>query len=312
MDEWHQKQVWDASERGLGSMFGYLTMQRQFMTWKMQRCYRNYYCGTCFGLEFHYGQVSRLLLSYDVALLGIVLQCHADPLMEREPCFGQCRECRSLFCQSIWGQMGAVNLLLVNEKLKDDINDDRSLKAYAGKLLLARKIRRAQKRYPDMARAIEKGYGDIYVLEQQNSGVREIEECFADMMEHTMSACRALKEWERRYIRCISKWIYYIDALDDYEEDFKEKKFNPLKKEDAETFYEYSRRYILTIGEDLRHLYEEIAAVHKMLPVHSTEERLLAHLLTAGIPATTARILSGRKQLKLKLGSIWEQAGRLI
>lgn len=293
-------------------MFGYLTMQRQLMTWKMQRCYRNYYCGTCFGLEFNYGQVSRLLLSYDVALLGIVLQCHQAPLKDREPCFGQCRECRVRFRGGVWEQMGAVNLLLVNEKLKDDINDDHSLKAHAGKLLLGRKIRRAQKRYPDMAYAIEKGYRDIYALEQQNSGVREIEECFADMMEHTMSECGALEEWERRYIRCISKWIYYIDALDDYENDYKEKKFNPLKREDAETFYEYSRRYILTIGEDLQYLYEDIAEVHRMLPAHSTEEKLLAHLLTSGIPATTARILSGRKQLKLKLGSVWEQAGRLI
>ena len=96
--------------------------------------------------------------------------------------------------------------------------------------MLARKIRRAQKGIRIWRVRLRKDNGDIYVLEQQNSGVREIEECFADMMEHTMSACRALKEWERRYIRCISKWIYYIDALDDYEEDFKEKKFNPLKK----------------------------------------------------------------------------------
>ncbi len=293
-------------------MFGYLTMQRQLLTWKMQRCYRNYYCGTCFGLEFNYGQVSRLLLSYDVALLGIVLQCHRSPLMDRYPCLGRCGGCRSLFHGGTWGQMGALNLLLVNEKLKDDINDDRSVKAYAGKLLLGRKIRKAQREYPGMAREIEKGYREIYALEKQDSGVREIEECFADMMEHTMSECRPLEEWERRYIRCISKWIYYIDALDDYEKDYRENKFNPLRQEDAGTFYEYSRRYILTIGQDLKYLYEDIAAVHRMLPAGSTEQKLLAHLLSSGIPATTARILSGRKQIRLKLGSVWEQAGKLV
>lgn len=251
-------------------------------------------------------------MSYDVALLGIVLQCHQSPLMDRYPCLGRCSGCRSMFHGGTWGQMGALNLLLVNEKLKDDINDERSMKAYAGRLLLGRKIRKAQKEYPHMAYEVEKGYREIYALEKQNSGVREIEECFADMMEHTMSTCRPLEEWERRYIRCISKWIYYIDALDDYEDDYREKKFNPLKQEDAGTFYEYSRRYILTIGQDLKYLYEDIAAAHRMLPTGSTEEKLLAHLLSSGIPAVTARILSGRKQIRLKLGSVWEQAGKLV
>lgn len=293
-------------------MFGYLAMHRQLMTWNMQRCYRNYYCGTCFGLEFNYGQVSRLLLSYDVALLGILTKCHPDPLRERYACLERCETCRHMFHGGAWEQMAAINLLLVNEKLKDDVNDDRSWKAYVGKILLGRKIRKAQKQYPDMAHAIEKGYRNIYLLEKQNSKVEEIEECFADMMEHTMSKCRTLEEWERGYIRCISKWIYYIDALDDYEEDYRKKKFNPLKKEDAKTFYEYTRKYILTIGQDLRRLYRNIVAVQKILPSESTEDRLLSYLLTGCIPATTARVLSGRKQVKLKLGSIWEQAGKLM
>ena len=49
-----------------------------------------------------------------------------------------------------------------------------------------------------------------------------------------------------------------------------------------------------------------------MLPAGSTEQKLLAHLLSSGIPATTSRILSGRKQIRLKLGSVWEQVGKLV
>lgn len=288
-------------------MFGYLTMQKRFMTWQMNRGYRNYYCGTCFGLQYNYGQVSRFLLSYDVALLGILMKCHENPLRECYHCEGERKEKTCVFSGGGWNRMAAINLLLVNEKLKDDINDDGSIKAHIGKLLLSRKMKKAEQQYPGMAEVIARGYREIYALEKKNSSVQEIGECFADMMEHTMSTYRALEKWEIDYIRCISRWIYYIDALDDYEKDFKEKKFNPLKKEDAPTFYEYLRLHMDTVLSDIRYLYEPIAEVLKIMPQNTMEDRLLTALLRDNIPYTTSRILSGKAFIKLRIGSVFDE-----
>lgn len=291
-------------------MFGYLTMQRRFMTWQMTRAYKNYYCGTCFGLQYGYGQISRFLLSYDVALLGILMKCHKDSLRACYRCHGNRREKACIFSKEEWNRMAAVNILLVNEKLKDDINDDHSVKARLIQLVLSGKIRMAQQRYPKMAGEIVRGYEEIYDLEKKNSNIREIEECFADMMEHSLSACRSLEEWEREYLRGISRWIYYIDALEDYERDWKDKKFNALKKDDAPTFYEYVRLYMETIYDDLRYLYEPIMHALEIMPKDTIEDKLLVSMIRDNIPYTTSRVLSGKRVWKIKIGSVWEKPER--
>ena len=291
-------------------MFGYLAMHSNFQTFKMHRCYANYYCGTCFALEHNYGQISRLLLSNDVSLLGILVKCHENPLKERYLCFGKCKEKHCIFHGGQWNQMAAINLLLINEKLKDDINDERSLKAVLGIFLLRRHFRKAESQFPQMARAISKGYEEMYKLERAGSGIRPIEECFADMMVNTLSECRKLEEWEVCYIRYISRWIYYIDALDDYEEDFKTGRFNALKKEDAPTMYDYTQKYMTTIIEDLQYIYRDLNKILERMPGQTTEDELLRTLICDDIPLRTAKVLSGRKLMKLKIGSVWEGSDR--
>lgn len=287
-------------------MFGYLSMQSSFQTYKMYRGYRNYYCGTCFGLEKNYGQLSRFLLSNDVALLAIATGCHETPLQERYACFGKCKEKKCVFGGGKWDRMGAINLLLVQEKLKDDRNDDKSLLALLGMLVLGRKFRKAEKHFPKMAEAIAAGYREMYRLEQAGSGIRPIEDAFADMMTNTISSFYEPKEWEITFICGISKWVYYIDALDDYEKDYKKQTFNALKKEDAPTHYEYTRKYMQVIIDDLKYIYDDIAAAVEQIPGDSVEHGLLQSLLVNDIPYRTAQVLSGRKMTKCKIGSVWE------
>lgn len=291
-------------------MFGYLSMHSYFHSFKMHRCYANYYCGTCFGLEHNYGQFSRLLLSNDVSLLGILLKCHKNSLGDRYLCFGKCKEKHCLFYGGEWEQLAAINLLLINEKLKDDVNDERSLKAMFGMFLLSGRFKKAQKTFPKMAEAISRGYKEIYQLEKAGSGIRPIEECFADMMVNTMSECRDLEAWEIDYIRHISRWIYYIDALDDYEDDFRDGIFNALKKEDAPTLYEYTKKHMPIIMEDLQYIYRDLENILEKMPQVTTEDKLLKTLICDDIPLRTAKVLSGRKLNKLKIGSVWEGSNR--
>ncbi len=287
-------------------MFGYLATHSRFQTFKMHRCYANYYCGTCFGLEHNYGQLSRFLLSNDVTLLGILMRCHDNPLKERYLCLGKCKEKHCIFHDGDWNRIAAVNLLLVNEKLKDDINDEKSWLAKCLQILLGGHFRKAEKKYPKMAKAIADGYVEMYKLERAGSGVRPICDCFADMMINTMKTFRELEAWEDDYIRYISRWIYYIDALDDYEDDYKEGKFNSLKKLDAPTFYDYTKKYMDVITDDLQYIYKDWNKIMGEMPKETPEEAVLTTMICHDIPLRTAQILSGRKMGKLKVRSIWE------
>lgn len=291
-------------------MFGYLAMQSYFQTYKMHRCYANYYCGTCFGLQKNYGEISRLFLSNDVTLLGILIKCHENPLQERYGCYGNCKEKHCTFHGGAWNQMAAINLLLVNEKIKDDINDENSWKAKIAARFLKKYFQKCENQFPKMAEAIAAGYKEMYRLEKMGSSVRAIEDSFADMMVNTLLECRKLEEWEVLYIRCISKWIYYIDALDDYEEDFNSKKFNSLHKKDAPTRDEYTKKYIRTIMDDLEYIYCDVNQIVEMMPKETKEEKLLQTLICQDIPLRTARVLSGKKLSKLKIGSVWEETYR--
>lgn len=326
-------------------MFGYTIMYPRFETWKMHRCYKNYYCGTCFGLEHNYGQACRMLLSYDVTLIALILGCHSSPLQKKFKCFGQCRQKKCIFYEGMWNQIAAINILLVNEKLKDDINDENSIIARIGKLILNRKIRKAKRSFPKMAAAISKGYENMYILEKRGSGIREIEDCFATMMVNTLEECKRLTEWERKYIVCVARWIYYIDALDDYEKDFKEGKFNALKKSDAKNLYEYTRKYISVIASDLNYIYKDIRElintagneedtmdmkadtdimdmkadaditdIKDITNIRRTmddkditiERKILLTLIKDNMAFTTAKVITQNEGIKIKVGSIWD------
>lgn len=291
-------------------MFGYLSVHHRFLTYRMHQCYVNYYCGTCFALEHNYGQLSRLLLSNDAALLGILLQCHPKAQEPRQFCFGKCREKHCLFHGGVWEQLASMNLLLVQEKLKDDRNDEHSLRALAGMALLRSRFQRAERRYPQMADAIARGYADMYALEQSGSRIRPIEERFGEMMVEAMGSFRQLVQWEETYIRHISRWIYYIDALDDYEEDCRKGRFNALLEADAKTYDAYVKAHMTTILEDIQYIYRDLEKLAEQLPGECPEQVLLRSLILHDIPLCTSYVLSGRKQIKGKMGSIWEGADR--
>ena len=76
-----------------------------------------------------------------------------------------------MFSSEGWNQMAAINLLLVNEKLKDDINDDHSIKAHLAQIVLGEKICGAVRKYPEMAASIARGYEEIYGLEKRSESV---------------------------------------------------------------------------------------------------------------------------------------------
>jgi len=57
-------------------MFGYFQPYRNRKFNNFRGRYKNSYCGLCNSLKYNYGQKARLLLSYDVALLNLLLNEH--------------------------------------------------------------------------------------------------------------------------------------------------------------------------------------------------------------------------------------------
>lgn len=68
-------------------MFGYFRFNHMYASPRTKRVYKNYYCGTCFALEYNYGEISRFILSYDAVILALTAQLYESPERELLPCF---------------------------------------------------------------------------------------------------------------------------------------------------------------------------------------------------------------------------------
>lgn len=68
-------------------MFGTLAPRTCSLDDPDRHVYRSLYCGTCKGLGDHYGQLSRLTLSYDAVLIALLVEALADTA-------GSCGTCR--------------------------------------------------------------------------------------------------------------------------------------------------------------------------------------------------------------------------
>lgn len=288
-------------------MFGYFRFLSQYSDYRAQAVYKNYYCGLCFALDMHYGPLSRMLLSYDVTILAIALHAHPAPQCDRLKCLG-CKECKqAYFHGEVWKKIAAVNILLAAEKMSDDISDERSTKAAVAAFFYKGIIQKASRDYPEIRKAIREGYQAIVAVEKENQTVLQIGDRFADMMVSVVDTGFSAPEAVRGYIREISRWLYFIDALDDYDEDLKKKRFNPIAREGVSQQAYLTKNYP-QLQQLLASLYEKHAALAAQLEDGSPENEILCSILKNSIPSVTALIMHQRtlpELLHCKAGNEW-------
>ena len=274
-------------------MFGYFRFLNQYSDYRTQAVYKNYYCGLCFALDLHYGVMSRMLLSYDMTILAIALHAHPSPCCEKLKCVG-CKECKQAYFQNeTWKKVAAVNILLAAEKMSDDISDERSFKAAVGSVFYKNIIRKASRDYPEIRQAIRDGYTAIVKAEKENQSVLQIGDCFADMMASILDVGFTVSDTVREYIRQISRWLYFIDALDDYDEDLKKKRFNPIAIPGV-PFRQYLLEEYPQIQAYLQNLYAQHNLLAAQLEDGSGEGEILRSILKNSIPSVTSLILHQR------------------
>ena len=292
-------------------MFGYLRGFRHGMSKRLNLAYKNYYCGTCFALQYNYGQLSRFLLSYDLIIIGLLLKSHKQPSCERMRCFGE-KDKKQQFTNDDWKTVAALTLLLTAEKLRDDIEDENSFKAKFAFGIFKKSIKKAQREFPEMYSIIASGYQKILAKEKTNKNVIEIAEEFSALMESVYKCIQSDQSDDNtvriEYIKVVSEWLYFIDALDDYEKDVEKGRFNPLIKDHKPSHNTFIDSNFVEICGLIRHFYQKIRDVANELPQSCVEDELLNNILKNTIPSMTATVLNKHKKPKLrhfKAGTVW-------
>ncbi len=208
-------------------MFGYVTVCADELKIKDYNRYKAYYCGVCKALGRNYSQFSRLGLSYDITFLCIMLDAlfPDDAVIENIRCLKHIgRKRRAVMRCKPLDYCCDIAILLAYYKIKDDISDGFSPKSRALLIPYRRIAKKAMKRQKYAAESIKSHLAELSVLEKTNSdNIDAVSDCFARLTED-LFCC---SEETGRFGYNIGRFIYLIDAIDDYEKDFKDGNYNP-------------------------------------------------------------------------------------
>lgn len=213
-------------------MFGYVRADTPYLFIKDDTLYKAMYCGVCKGIAQVCGNTARMGLSYDVTFLSVILHNLAgiDVKIEKQHCLTHHIRARQMAeVDELTRQLGVLNTLLVYYKYTDDIADgDRG----RGKRLWFRKgFARAKRKYPEIERIVRENLARQEEIERaKTDSIDRAADSTACMLAEFSDYALGEKKtpYTYRLFYALGKWIYLIDALDDYEKDLKKGAYNPF------------------------------------------------------------------------------------
>ncbi|MBQ8406336.1 MAG: hypothetical protein IJY38_00315 [Clostridia bacterium] len=276
-------------------MFGYVRADRPNLYIKDDVLYKAMYCGVCKGISAVCGQRARMGLSYDITFLSVILHNikGVDVKIEKSHCLThRIRSKPMAEVDELTKMLGAINTCLAYYKYTDDICDEK--KGRAKRSLFKRGYKRAKKAYPEIDRIIKSNLENQERAEKKKTASIDMAADATALMIAQLSDL-LLEDKKTAHTNklfyALGKWIYLIDALDDYDKDVKKGLYNPFaltyqKECKAQLLKEHKGEieYIFhTLFYDIRESLSEIK-------FHFNRD-LSDNILLRGLPAQTEKIM---------------------
>lgn len=262
-------------------MLGYVTADRPELKMREFEVYNGYYCGVCKSIARRYGQLPRMVLSYDAAFLALLIgSLHKEEDQPvREHCLIHPIKKKTIVSNEAIDYAADVMLILAWHKLLDDARDEGKLHAKAAAKALKGIYRKLQAARSGLCQKIEEGLQGLTQLENsQCANLDQAAETFAKIMEAVFEEGPlpdGFKEQEvlRRIGYHLGKWIYLMDAIDDIEDNIESGAYNPLiyrfHYEQGEA--DFRGRIMETCQFNLYHYLGEIGKAADLLAIKKNE-----------------------------------------
>lgn len=276
-------------------MFGYLKPDNPYLYMKDDVLYKALYCGICKSIGEVCGQIPRFTLSYDMAFMSAISHniLGEDVEINKERCIAHQIKKRPIAKpDEISKMLGAVNVILAYYKVKDDIFDEN--KGNTKSLFLLNGFKKAKKLYPEVDKIVCDGYERLRSLEKQN--VDSIDIACDPFSEILMEISKQVfkdkaSEYTNLLFYAIGKWIYLIDALDDYDKDVKKGNFNVLYNSfKSETYKKLIEEHKNDIFFIFSGIFGQITENYNQIPKKYNTD-LVLNILNRGIYQTTKKIM---------------------
>lgn len=279
-------------------MFGYIRTDTPHLYIKDDILYRAMYCGVCKGIASVCGQSARFGLSYDLTFLSVILHNikGIDVKIEKQHCLTHCIRSRQMAeVDELTRQIGALNTLLSYYKCIDDISDGDGGKAK--RLLFKKGFKRAKKQYPEIEKIVRKNLQEQQKRERAKTDNLDLASdatatIMAQFSDYVLQD--SATEYTRNLFYAVGKWIYLIDALDDYDKDKKKGAYNPFIAQYGAPCRE--KLVKSDLGEEVRYVFRslffDIRENLAQIKFHFNRD-LSDNILLLGLPKTTENVING-------------------
>lgn len=211
-------------------MFGYVKTDFPNLYVKDTILYKAMYCGLCKSIGKVTGQKGRLVLNYDLTFLSVLLHnvLGIDVVIEKEHCAVHLITKRPIAkSDELSEKIGALNVILAYHKLSDDVLDNN--KGRIKRAFFKKSYKKAKKFQPILDQIVARHYADLVNYEKTNGDSVDLSaNPFSQMMVDIVKEITGDKftfELEELSYN-LGKWIYLIDALDDFDKDKQKNNFN--------------------------------------------------------------------------------------
>lgn len=294
-------------------MFGYVKPYKNELKLKTIQYYSEVYCSLCQALKKNFGFLSRFTVNYDITFLYFVLltenmqnihikfRCPFNPLKLIET---------SISAKNL-DYCAGVNYLLTVEKLNDDRTDTKGLKGLFTTIIY--NIFSSNKKYKDYIHKNFEFYSECkqilskyYEMEKNsNSDFDELLNTFGHFFKAIISNYHndnfeKDKEIILEFAFQLGKWICLIDALDDYNDDIKKKRFNILTLIDKNIESSELIRIALTILQMIKSKMK--ICLRKCISLQSNE--VVSNFIMYGCQSVEGQIIKSRYKDIIEKGEI--------
>lgn len=217
-------------------MFGYIRPSKPHLSEQDEARFQSVYCGLCYELGRKYGFAARFVLNFDFTFLAILLSDAQEPECEScrcaaHPCKEQCVMAHTVALETAADH----SLVLAWWQLRDHIEDHGFFKAIPYRLaalLLRGAYRKARTFVPEFDASVQRHLNDLHEREREHcASLDQAAEPFAALMADIADCVD--DEMRRRVMKEIfyhlGRWIYLVDAADDFEKDAHSNCYNPLR-----------------------------------------------------------------------------------
>ena len=262
-------------------MFGYVAPVLSVLTDEQKQRYRSVYCGVCHALKSRHGQSGRLSLSNDMTFLALLLSSLYEP--ETAQATARCGihpVKKHPFCSSSMIDYAAdMNALLFYWKCEDQRMDDHSLVGKTGETLFRKAAKKVRTLWPAQSVAVEQALSELWKEEKKTVPDPDRLCNLSGEMLGAVFVPKPDDMWApvlRSVGNSLGRFIYWMDAWEDYDADHRKRRFNPLD------VYHDRPDYEDFCKETLELLIAEAANSFEILPLEQ-DLGLLRNVIYSGV-----------------------------